>query len=461
MSAEPAADRSAASDTDGGVAVALSGGGHRAALFGLGALMYLVDAGVNARVSSVASVSGGSLTNGYVAQTVDYGSTTPESFRPVATRVAGQIARGGTLWATPVTWVYVVTLVALTLAVLVVPWFLPIHVAIQIVILVVGLLVVAWFAKLRGWICARAFARGLLNRGGKPTRLRDVHQEVDHVFCAADLHTGEHVYLSGGFVCAYRYGIGSAGDVWLHDAVHASAAYPGGFPARRSPTAPHEFTGAADENAERTGHMVLVDGGVYDNMGDEWALGVRDRNRRWPSHAPFAEPTELVVVNASAAMGWNSTRSLSIPLVGEALTLKRDVDVLYDTTTSTRRRWLVDRFEHDIGSMQGALVHIAQSPFRVPQRIIEALPSNDERAARARAVLDALGTSEARWQAVVATTRGVKTTLSKLGEEPSARLVEHGYVLALANLHVLLGYPLLEVPAPERFDVLVHGEAMS
>lgn len=461
MSEESLADRSAASGADGSIAVAVSGGGHRAALFGLGVLMYLVDAEVNSSVSSVSSVSGGSLTNGYVAQAVDYGSATPASFKPVASRVSGQIARRGTLWATPLTWIYVVTLVALTLAVLIVPWFLPIHVAIQIVIFVAGLLVVAWFAKLRGWICARAFARGLLNRDGKPTRLRDVHQNVAHVFCAADLHTGEHVYLSGGFACAYRYGVGSAGNVWLHDAVHASAAYPGGFPARRLPTAPHEFTGAADENAKRTSHMVLVDGGVYDNMADEWALGVRDRNRRWPDHAAFAEPIELVVVNASAAMGWNSLRSLSIPLVGEGLTLKRDIDVLYDTTTSTRRRWLVDRFDNDIGRMRGALVHIAQSPFRVPKLIIEALPPGDERVARAQAVLEALGTSEARWQQVVTTTRGVKTTLSKLGEESSARLVEHGYVLALANLHVHLGYPLLEVPAPERFDELVRAEATS
>src|SRR5262245_8972779 len=378
MSVESRAARSAAPDADGSIAVAISGGGHRAALFGLGVLMYLVDAEVNSRVSSVASVSGGSLTNGYVAQAVDYGSTTPESFRPVAARVAGQIGRGGTLWATPLTWIYVVTLIALTLAVLVVPWFLPIHVAIQIVVFVAGLLVVASFAKLRGWICARALARRLLKRDGKPPRLRDVHQKVAHVFCAADLHTGEHVYLSGGFACAYRYGVGSAGNVWLHDAVHASAAYPGGFPARRFPTAPHEFAGAADENAERTSHMVLVDGGVYDNMADEWALGVRARNERWPDHAAFAEPTELVVVNASAAMGWNALRSLSLPLVGEALTVKRDVDVLYDTTTSTRRRWLVDRFEHDIGRMRGALVHIAQSPFRVPQLIIESQPPGDE-----------------------------------------------------------------------------------
>ena len=39
------------------LAVSLSGGGHRATLFALGALMYLVDAKANANVTSIASVS--------------------------------------------------------------------------------------------------------------------------------------------------------------------------------------------------------------------------------------------------------------------------------------------------------------------------------------------------------------------------------------------------------------------
>jgi hypothetical protein len=437
------------------IAVALSGGGHRAALFSLGALMYLVDAGKSGEVTSVSSVSGSSLTNGHVAQTLDYASATPETFRPVAERVAGQLARHGTLWATPLTWLYLFGLVVLAGAFLVGTWFLPIHVALKVLVFVVGVLVVAWFAKLRGFVCARAFARTLLNRSGKPIRLADVHTNVEHILCAADLHTGEHVYLSGAFACSYRFGVGSAGNVWLHDAVHASAAYPGGFPARRFPTEPHGFTGAAEEQAKRAGHMVLVDGGVYDNMADEWALGVRERNTRWAGLASFSEPDELVVVNASGAMGWKSMRRLSLPLLGELLTLKRDIDILYDVSTSTRRRWLVDRFDAGVEGMSGALVHIAQSPFRVPRLIVERLPAGDERVGRAQAVLAKLGDSEPRWRAVVGITRRVQTTLSKVGEERAARLVEHGYVLALANLHVHLGYPLLDVPPPERFDALV------
>ena len=53
------------------VAVALSGGGHRASLFGLGALLYLIDAGKGPELATVSSISGGSITNGYVGMTTD------------------------------------------------------------------------------------------------------------------------------------------------------------------------------------------------------------------------------------------------------------------------------------------------------------------------------------------------------------------------------------------------------
>jgi NTE family protein len=41
--------------------VALSGGGFRATVYGLGALLYLVDSGLNKQVTSISSVSGGSI----------------------------------------------------------------------------------------------------------------------------------------------------------------------------------------------------------------------------------------------------------------------------------------------------------------------------------------------------------------------------------------------------------------
>jgi predicted acylesterase/phospholipase RssA len=208
------------------IGVALSGGGHRAALFGLGVLVYLVDADRNRSVSSIASVSGGSLTNGFVAQSLDYSKATPAEFHDVARKLARRLVKGGTLWATPLTWAYLALLGLAALAAVVGVWFLPLALPWRVILFFLAILVVGWIAGWRGAVCVRAFASTLLNRDGRPTRLADIHKEIDHVVCAADLHWGEHVYFSGRFVCAYRYGWGVPGDVSLADAVHASAAYP-------------------------------------------------------------------------------------------------------------------------------------------------------------------------------------------------------------------------------------------
>ena len=56
----------AAPQPRGDFGVALSGGGVRASAFALGALLYLVDSGLNRRVAVISSVSGASLTNGFL-----------------------------------------------------------------------------------------------------------------------------------------------------------------------------------------------------------------------------------------------------------------------------------------------------------------------------------------------------------------------------------------------------------
>jgi predicted acylesterase/phospholipase RssA len=440
------------------IAVALSGGGHRAALFGLGVLLYLVDAGKHRNVNSVASVSGGSLTNGFVAQGVDYSATTPEEFWELARTLTAQIGRRGTLFASPLTWAYLAVLVLAALATFVGVWFLPIGLGWRLLVFVASLLVLAGLASLRGWICARSFARTLYSPNGNPTALAATARPVDHVICATDLHAGEHAYFSGRFVCSYRFGLGKPGDLGLHDAVHASAAYPGGFPARWLRTSRHAFAEPGEKRAADAKFMALVDGGAYDNLGDEWAQGVRERNERWASLNPgLNEPDELVVVNSSGPMGWRAMNSLRLPLLGELLTLKRDIDVLYDTTTSTRRRWLFDTFTNERGALRGAIVQITQTPFHVASRFAKS-PQDDDTKRRANAVLAALGDTDDEWRTVTAANRAVKTTLSKLGPDVAVQLVRHGYVLALANLHVLLDYPLVPIPPAERFDELGGSE---
>ena len=332
---------------------------------------------------------------------------------------------------------------------------MPIALPLRVVLFFVGLVIVGWIAGWRGAVCVRAFASALLNQSGRSTRLADIKQSVDHVFCAADLHWGEHVYFSGRFVCAYRYGWGAPAGVSLAQAVHASAAYPGGFPALRLPTKAHGFREPGDIRAPTVSSLALVDGGAYDNMADEWALGVADRNKRWAALAPgLNEPDELIVVNSSGPLDLRPLGRLRLPLLGEALTLKRDIDLLYDTTTSVRRRWLHDTFIAG-SSLKGEIIQISQSPFHVAQSFA---PHGGAGAERARAVLTALAGTEDDWNERVKRTRSVKTTLSRIPAVLAADLVHHGYMLAMANLHVVLGYPLLPLP-PESWYADFVAEA--
>ena len=443
-----------------GVSVSLSGGGHRAALFALGALLYLSDAGKNRAVSSIASVSGGSLTNAHLAQTLDFQNAERTEIGAWAARFGKKIAKTGTLFATPVTWLYLCLVLLLLLAVVVGVWFLPFPVWARVLLFFAGLLVLGWVLQLRAAVVGHAFAVTLFSPTGSPTRLEQIHAAVDHVICATDLHAGEHVYFSGGFVCSYRFGFGVPGDLPLHTAVQTSAGFPGGMSARWLPTKRHRFRQPGDEAASRTRHLVLVDGGVYDNMGDQWAQGLAARKQRWhPLADQLQDADELIVVNSSAGMTFGSTASLRVPLVGELTTLLRDKSVLYDNGTSVRRESLVARFrlaELQKSGLRGALVHIPQTPYVVADAF--AHDPDPARAGRAQAALTKLGdTAEPRkeWVSIAAANSRVATVLWGIGPAVGARLIRHGYVLAMINTHVILGYPLLDVPDHADFEEML------
>jgi Patatin-like phospholipase len=430
------------------IGVALSGGGHRAALFGLGPLLYLVDAGKNASVRSIASVSGGSLTNGWVAQTGRYDRLTVDDVVTKLRPFFLQLTTSGTLWAPLFTKVYLLLMIIVPFALIpiaMIPW----HWSIRLFIFVLAL--TFWyllFPAQRGKVCARAFRQTLFHRNGRATLLAEIENTINHVFCATDLHAGEHVYFSGDFVYAYRFGLGKPGRVPLALAVQASAAFPGAFPPVHLRTEALQMRGGQDVRL-----MALIDGGVYDNMGEQWAIGLANRKNR-ASTAPFHDIQELIVVNAAATRSWRSLRNIRIPLLGELFALIEVVNVLYDNTTSPRRTSLVTQFDQaattGIG-ITGALVTIDQTPYTLARFF--AGGSNPGRAQRAQAVLAALAEhDEAQWQVLVNRNKAAKTTLRKFQRMQSLELVYHAYVVACTNLHIVLEYPLLPLPTLQQFE---------
>jgi hypothetical protein len=438
------------------IAVALSGGGNRAALFGLGVLLYLTDAGKNTDVVTISSVSGGSLTNGYVGQLGDFSKPKNQTFWSDVQPLASQLAQR-TLWANWQVGLYLAGLVVL-LGLSIATWWMPWHWLPRLLLCLAQVGILGLAVQLRGLVVGRAIGHALFWSARSPTPMKELANGTeelptgpDHVICATHLHAGEHVYFSGRFVYAYRFGWGHPGNLPLHSAVQASAAFPGAFPPRWMRTARFGFTGGKKRPGPLPRLMALADGGVYDNMADEWPSRIRERSRDPnPMAQTLTVPEELVVVNASAGLGWKPMQRLKLPWAGEVLALKRDVDILYDNSATLRRQELVHRFK-DSEELDGALIHIEQSPHRVAKAYEQ---SNSPSGARARAVLAQLG-NEAEWKGIAEANSQVATTLSALGTEVAARLLRHGYVLAMANLHVILGYPLLNEPQPSAFQTLV------
>ena len=518
------------------VGIAISGGGHRATLWGWGALLALAETGANGEVVSIASVSGGSITNGAVANAGDYSAMSATDLEAVMAPGLRIAARDGLFFFGPATNGYVTTVfgvaalaVAAVLALLVTAigtgreWpavaFVPVGLAlaalawlvwlrkgrvpaplaavVTVDLLLGGPLMAAfiwasgggrpWHPVLglavavaitavlataalklfgrRSLVVDQALGETLLSRDGRPTTMAEVDSPVHHVFCATELQSGDQVYMSPRLVYGYRVGRGTPGDLHLSTAVQCSSCLPGAFVARELDTAgfrlERPWAVADDEPAAPPALLVVNDGGVYDNMADQWEQGYHSRRRRLPDlEAVQPRANMLVVVNASKALGWSPLRRAQ-GLAAEIRGLTRTVDILYDVSTSHRRQGLVTRFSAaGPEELDGCLVHIAQSPFSTPKAF--ARSGDEATASRAREALDlleALGAGEEAWDRRAERSPQVPTVLSAVGEEAAADLLEHAFLLTALNSYVVLGLgalPSVERCRRERFENLVR-----
>src|SRR5439155_23664981 len=182
-----------------------------------------------------------------------------------------------------------------------------------------ALVLVGIWLLFRGVAVGWAMGRSLLRIEGRRARLSDLSHEVDHVLCACDLHGRHHVYFGRDFVYSFGLGLGARSSLPLSAAVQSSANLPGAFPPRAMRAAPFRFTAGR----YRAPVLALTDGGVYDNMADEWLLSFRERAARLAARAAVMkdpeqkrllgtaaerlghrEPTFVVIANASGPLGF-------------------------------------------------------------------------------------------------------------------------------------------------------------
>ncbi|HPT25851.1 MAG TPA: patatin-like phospholipase family protein [Bryobacteraceae bacterium] len=306
--------------TDSGVsiALALSGGGFRASLFHLGALRRLNDAGLLSRMTSISSVSGGSITNGLLAakwgllerdakgRFTNFGD---EVEKPLRAFCGANLRNYPLIFGrlNPLNWKdlarrdYSAT----------------------------NLLVERYNDDLLDGAHMGALA-GIRQNGGP-----------SFVFCATNMQTGVNWVFDDSRIGDYMTGYTFKDDLKLAVAVAASSAFPLAFPPLAVQLDGMTWSGGkmpAGEELDRVRNKaVLSDGGVYDNMGLEPVWKSNDFVFCSDAGAPFS---------TDAGTGGNMFSRL-----------KRSNDIIDRQSRALRKRMLIQSFER--GDFGGAYWGIA------------------------------------------------------------------------------------------------------
>jgi predicted acylesterase/phospholipase RssA len=313
----------------------------------------------------------------------------------------------------------------------------------------VALRLVSW----RGARVERALDRTILRSDGSPVSLRSCKRHTHQVFCATELQSGEQFFLSPHLIYGYRFGWRADPGTWtLARAVQGSAALPGGFPPQR--TVLSDFAGALGREwpvdsppIEDATRVVLVDGGVYDNMATEWEVGFDQRNSRLDGklESMQARANFLIVANAGKGLEWKRIWPRG-RLRREFAGLTRDQSIQYDQTTAARRRALVAMFraaeKGAVGLPCGVVVQASTSPLAVARAIAEDPTEDAAKRARAETWIAPLSALELSpgvtvdWAKMAGHNSAVPTVLHALGATRTIDLLWHAAVLTQVQLHI-------------------------
>jgi NTE family protein len=389
------ADLESAEDQGPVIGLCLSGGGFRAALYGLGVTRYLAEAGLLRRVAVICGVSGGSVATAALGSAVE--SAGPEAlsgegfianvFDPFLAAVAETDIRN---------------------------------------------------TALRRWLLGR------LRLGGEPRnlvlgevlaeqlfpaldRLAGLPASPQLIFTATELAAGRAFRFSRDFIGSWDFGYAPPpSPLRVSTAVAASAAAPPFIPPFQLETAATALEGAPPR-------LAVTDGGVYDNLGVEWFQGFTPQRR--PDGAVAVQ--DLIVVNASGPLGRNDR-----PIRG-LRALNRMRKVQYAQTQATRVRWLVSDLE--AGRRSGLYLGIVGDPRRYrlpsgqpvdPDFYVGALPSR-----------------------LVAPLAGLRTDFNRFSVTEAGLLAYHGYWSAHARFASLRPAEALARPAWREFAEVADADA--
>jgi predicted acylesterase/phospholipase RssA len=494
------ATRNAQDYTEREIVVALSGGGHRATIFALGVLLYLVDTGLNKRVGYISSVSGGSIANGFVAQHCDFSKVTVDEFDQIASALLQRIVSGGLyrgMFALP----YMI-LLALSLPLLFCMYNLhwPVPISGTTMLLLIAL--VAGIGFLRGMVVTLELSRRFFSHNGNRTRLNELSRSVEHVFCSTDLRSTTPVYFStwnGGYVHfppkgSCRLSETPFANISLSTVVRASAAFPGGIPPKRL------WIGSAFErsidgwsfgdsgwfvrntnywniNDYKPTFFFLADGGVWNNLGTQAIFEhevLRHFNFDGSANLDWRGTSrnfDVIVANASAPVKAQSLWRLVVPLVGDIGSLFRSINILTAHNVALKiaelrsmNRCVVVDINDSVGDvadrveMSALKLHPDDGDLRAYMEALKALSKyNDvDTGFYSFADWDVFRISEIDSPRLARECSALPTTLGRISRKHAISLLVHAYQNAQPDLFGKLGYPR-PIPRPfvDRFNKLI------
>lgn len=282
-----------------GVALCLSGGGFRAALFHLGAARRLNELGVLSRVDTFSAVSGGSIFSAFLADRIRPWPERAESVSNWDKRVARPFRAftARNLRTFP---------------------------------LLRRFLQLNWFDDGVSVEALQARYRDRLTR----LTLGDLPDQPRFIFSATDMAYGVNWTFQKGRVGDYRAGyLRPAAAYLVARAVAASSCFPPVFPPMRAGVEPEQLTGGTARRDEQRDTIVrdlrLTDGGVYDNLGLEPV---------WKTHRT------VLVSDGGGTFDPGLDK-------GPLLRLPRYASILGKQSLALRKRWIIASFK--TGAMEG------------------------------------------------------------------------------------------------------------
>lgn len=285
------------------VALCLSGGGYRAALFHLGVMRCLHEMGILQTVTTISSVSGGSIISAYIAKRMveegidghihfaDWETDISKGFRAFANK---DVRTGPILLHLLWNWLW---------------------------------------PSLRARHLQWNYNRKLLQitkpgRSG-PFLLSELLTTPEFVFCATDLTFGTNWEFTRTKVGGYKAGTANKGRWQVAKAVAASSSFPPVFGPLRLRLDSNEFKGAykGSDRAALLRRLKLNDGGVYDNLGLE----------------PAKSHNVIIVSDGGSPFGY-------MGLAGPIKRIARNLPVIMNQVGSLRKRMYfteITRQSHD------------------------------------------------------------------------------------------------------------------